>query len=264
MKVGFIGSGKMAEAMIAAFLREGSVKAHELFVCDIEADRRRAMKRRYGINVYSRSDHVVESAEVLFLAVKPQHLDDVLIEIADGIGKKQLVISIAAGKKIAGIESKLVGARVVRVMPNLPCVVGEGMSVFAGGTKASVADRRTALNLLSCFGRVLELPEDQFDAVTAVSGSGPAFFAYLLDCIVEAGVAEGLERKDALLMAEQTMLGTSRLLIEKKTDPRKLIQDVASAKGTTAAGLQILNESAVSRILAQTIRAASRRSKELS
>ncbi|MBN2301216.1 MAG: NAD(P)-binding domain-containing protein, partial [Lentisphaerae bacterium] len=161
MKVGFIGSGKMAEAMIASLLTSNTVQAHELFVSDNEADRRRLMKRRYGINTYSNNRHVAGTVEVLFLSVKPQQLDAVLKEIADDITKKQLIISLAAGKKISFIESYLSGARVIRVMPNLPCVVAEGMSAFAAGAKATVTDRRTASKLLSCFGRVLEIPEDQ-------------------------------------------------------------------------------------------------------
>jgi len=264
MKVGFVGCGKMAEAMISSFIDSRILKAHEIFASDISADRRHMVKRRHGINVYSKNNVVVETAEIVFFAVKPQDLNEVITEIASHITKNHLVVSIVAGKKISSIQSMLPMARVIRVMPNLACLVSEGMSVFCTSPKVTVSDRKTAIRLLSCFGKVLELPEDQFDAVTALSGSGPAFFAYLLDRMIDAGVKEGLDRKNALLLAEQTMLGTSRLLIENGIDPKDIIVAVASAKGTTAAGLAVLERSDISTILHDTIKMAVKRSKELS
>jgi pyrroline-5-carboxylate reductase len=264
MKTGFIGAGKMAEAIIASLLRSKTLRTSDLFASDVDAARRRLMKQRYAINVYSKNRLVVSAAEVLFLAVKPQNLDAVLRELAPDLTEKHLVVSIAAGRTIAGMESLLPRTKVVRVMPNLPCVVAEGMSVFCMGSRTEAGDRRTALKLLSCFGKVLELPESRFDAVTALSGSGPAFFAYVLSELVEGGVQQGLDRDAALLMAEQTMLGTSRLLMDSKLDPQDLIRSVASAKGTTAAGLAVIEKSALARTLHRTIKAAARRSKELS
>lgn len=263
MKTGFIGAGRMAEAIIASVLRSKTLRTSDLFASDIDATRRRLLKRRYAINVYSKNRLVVSAAEVLFLAVKPQGLDPVLRELAPDLTGNHLVISIAAGRTLEAIESLLPGMKVVRVMPNLPCVVAEGMSVFCMGSRADAGDRRTVMRLLSCFGKVLELPESQFDAVTALSGSGPAFFAYVLAELVEGGVQQGLDRDDALVMAEQTMLGTSRLLMENKVDPQDLIRSVASAKGTTAAGLAVIEKSALARTLHRTIKAAAKRSREL-
>jgi pyrroline-5-carboxylate reductase len=214
--------------------------------------------------MYSKNAVIPGSAETLVLAVKPQQLDAVLTELASLITADHLVISIAAGKKLAGIESLLPSARVIRVMPNLACLVAEGMSVLCPGSKATPADIATATKLLSCFGKVLELPEEKFDAVTALSGSGPAFLTYLLNGLVAAGVEEGLTRQDALLLAEQTMLGTAKILIEKGTDPQELIQSVTSAKGTTAAGLAVMENSDILAVLRKTIGAAADRSKELS
>lgn len=264
MTVGCIGGGVMAEAIIAALLRGRAVRASSVSVSDVSAPRRRALKARYKVSVGSNNRAVACGASVLFLAVKPQQLADVLEEIAPVVQRETVVISIAAGKTLAFLESRLPGARVIRVMPNLPAQVGEGMSVFCLGRKARASDRRMTYKLLACFGRVLELPEETFDAVTAVSGSGPAFLAYVVDAMVAGGVAEGLDRNDALLLAEQTMLGTARLLMERKTDPRDLIESVTSAKGTTAAGRAILERSAIAGTLARTIRAAARRSRELS
>lgn len=264
MKIGFIGTGKMAEAIAASLISSKLIEAHEIFGSDISVERRKLLKRRYGINMYSKNKILPGVAEIIFLSVKPQQLDGVLKEIAPDVTKKHLVISIAAGKKISLIQSILKEARIIRVMPNLACLVSEAMSVFSAGSTATASDRRVATRMLLCFGKVLELPEGRFDAVTALSGSGPAFFTYLLRSMVDAGVQEGLNRKDALLIAGQTMLGTSKLLSEKKIDPQDIIEAVALAKGTTAAGLAVLRKSAVSNILRRTIRAAVKRSQELS
>jgi pyrroline-5-carboxylate reductase len=264
MKIGFVGAGKMAEAMISSFLARKVLAAHMIFASDISTERRSILKRLYNINVYSNNSIIPAMAEVIFLSIKPQQMGDVLTEMAPAITDKHLVISIAAGRKISAIQELLPRARCIRVMPNLASLVSEGMSVFCPGSSATAEDKRTAMKLLSCFGKVLELPEEKFDAVTAVSGSGPAFFAYLLNAIADAGVKQGLSKADALLLAEQTMLGTAKLLIEKKLDPQELIKSVTSAKGTTAAGLAILEKSSVSSVLCKTIIAAAERSRELS
>ena len=254
----------MSEAMIASLIKSKEVAAHSIFASDINRSRRDTLKRKYGINVYAGNDLAVGDSDVVFLAVKPQELKLVLGEIAHAVSKKQIVVSIAAGKTIKVIEGMLGQVRVVRVMPNLACLAGEAMSVYCGGTNATKKDVQTVAHLLRCFGRVLELPEKAFDAVTAISGSGPAFFTYLALCMVEAGVAEGLQREEALLLAQQTMLGTGKLLLEKGMRAEELIQAVSSAKGTTEAGMKILGKPEVAKAVADTIRAASVRSKELS
>jgi len=263
MKIGFIGAGKMAEAIISAVIRSGQAGAHEVFASDVDEDRRAEIKRVYGINAYSKNAAVVTAVRVLVLAVKPQNLDDVLVEIAPDITPEHLVISIAAGKQTADIEAHLAAARVARVMPNLPATVGEGMSVFCVGRHASELDRETVRRLLSSFGRVLDLPEEDFDTVTAMSGSGPAFFAHFLNCMVEAAVSEGLHRSDAVLLAEQTMLGTARLLIESEMSPLELIRSVSSPNGTTVAGMACLDQPSFAARVQETVEAAARRSKEL-
>lgn len=263
MKIGFIGAGNMAEAIITSLITTRTMGASEIFASDVSQDRRQALKKQHGINVYSRNDVLPGMADILFLSVKPQHIQEVAGEIADKITEHHLVISILAGKTTAVLERLLPVARVIRVMPNMPVQVFEGMSVFCAGQRATHADKATAAKLLGCFGKVIELTEDKFDAVTALSGSGPAFFAYLLDKMVTAAVEEGLARKDALLLAEQTMLGSAKLLLERGTDPVDLIKTVASARGTTAAGLEVLDKSDISSVLNSTIKAAARRSREL-
>jgi len=264
MKVGFLGAGKMGEAMIAALISSRVVTGNEMFVCDVSPERRRTLKRRYGINTYAKSHFVVDAAEIIFVAVKPQNQAAVLAEISDEMTANHLVVSIAAGKTIQSIEKILPRARVVRVMPNLPCTVGAGVSVFCGGKRVKTADKKAVKTLLGSFGSVLEMPESHFDVVTAISGSGPAFFAYVLREFAAQGQKEGLSDAEALQLAEQTMLGTAKLLITQKIDPADLIAAVASPQGTTAAGLAVLDASDVGDTLRDTIAAASRRSKELS
>ncbi|MDI6774313.1 MAG: pyrroline-5-carboxylate reductase [Verrucomicrobiota bacterium] len=261
--MGFLGAGKMGEAMIAALIRAGAVRPGDVLASDVSPARRRHLAMKYRVRVGAENPLVARSARALFLAVKPQDLERVLAEIAPAMSRKRLVISIAAGRTTAWIEKRLPQARVIRVMPNLACAVGEGMSVCCLGRRAAPADARTVRRLLACFGRVLRLPERLFDAVTALSGSGPAFFAYVLDRMADAATREGIRRADALLLAEQTMLGAAKALLEGGADPLDFIRAVASPKGATAAGLAVLDASPIGDILGRAIRAAARRSKEL-
>jgi pyrroline-5-carboxylate reductase len=263
MKIGFVGAGKMAEAMLAAWIRKGQVSPSDVTAADVSEERRTHLRKRHGVLVSGDNREAAE-ADLVVLAVKPQHLQDALAALPAGGVSGRLVMSILAGKRLATLEAALPGARVVRVMPNLPCVVGEGMSAWCAGIGATAADRDTVVRLLGAFGRAVELPESQFDAVTALSGSGPAFLAWVLDCMTAAAVAEGLSAENASVLAGQTMLGTARLLIEQQLAPRALIQSVASAKGTTAAGLAILDASDAAAVLKRAIAAAAARSRELS
>jgi pyrroline-5-carboxylate reductase len=264
VKIGFIGAGKMAEAIMAGLIARTFAAPEDLLASDISEERRTWVGQRYKVRTTPRNADVAAHAEMVFLAVKPQQLDGVLREWAPHATSRHLVVSIAAGKRIEQIEAWLPVSRVVRVMPNMACLVGEGMNVFALGARASAADGARVAAALDCCGRTLELPERLFDAVTALSGSGPAFFAYLLDRLADGAVQEGLGRAEALLLAEQTMLGTARLLRDLKMEPSDLAAAVTSAKGTTAAGREVLETEAVAGILNGVIRAAARRSRELS
>lgn len=262
-KVGFIGAGKMAEAILAGLLARGAARPDDIFASDVSEERLAQVHGLYGVGTTTDNVEVVARSATLVLAVKPQQLDEVLRRLAPHVTPAHLVVSIAAGKRTAHIEAFLPAARVVRVMPNLACLVGEGMNVFTRGIRASADDGKNVADLLACCGRAMELPESLFDAVTALSGSGPAFFAYLLDRLVDGAVKEGLSRSDALVLAEQTMLGTARLLSEKRLQPAELAAAVTSAKGTTAAGREVLETTAVAELLERTIQAAARRSREL-
>jgi pyrroline-5-carboxylate reductase len=263
MKIGFIGAGKMAEAIMAGLIDKAFTPADSLFASDISGARLAEVSRRLGVRITLDNAEVLRLAQVFFLAVKPQQLDQVLREIAPYLTADHLVVSIAAGKTTTLIESLLPVGRVVRVMPNIACLVGEGMNVFTRGARASDPDTAIVKAMLECCGRAVELPESQFDAVTALSGSGPAFFAYLLDRLVDGAVREGLSRQDALVLAAQTMQGTARMLQATGMEPAALASAVTSAKGTTAAGRDILETEAMAAVLNRTIGAAAQRSREL-
>ena len=263
MKIAFIGGGKMAEAIMSALLRSGVIDVDDLAVSDIDGRRRRELHESLGVHVTYDSRHVVHECDVIFLAVKPQQLDEVLDGIANSSSGK-LFISIAAGKRLAAIASRLPGGRVVRVMPNLAALVAESMNVFCADAIVTESDRQTVNLLLESFGRVIELGEEHFDAVTALSGSGPAFICYILNAMAEGGQALGLNDEDARILARQTLFGTAKLLENDLYEPDSLIAAVSSARGTTEAGMEVLSKTTVTDDLARTLAAAAQRSRELS
>ena len=262
-KIGFIGAGKMAEAMLAGLIANRFASPGEIVISDISGDRLTFLGREYGVRTTPSNAEVVTLAPVCVLAVKPQQLGEVLSDLATIVTEKHLLVSIAAGKTTLYMESLLPAGRVVRVMPNIACLVGAGMNVFTRGSRATAEDGVLVANLLGCCGRALDVPESLFDAVTALSGSGPAFFAYLLDRLVDGAVKEGLPREQAVILAAQTMAGTAQLLLQKQMTPSDLATAVTSAKGTTAAGREILENPVIAHTLEGTIQAAARRSREL-
>lgn len=264
MNIGFLGGGKMAEAILSDIIKTGTAPAGSLFVRDISSERCQLMREHYGVNIAADNQQLLAEADIIFLAVKPQMMDELLKKIAPLAAPKHLFISIAAGKRTNGIEKLLPKARIIRVMPNMAAFVSEGMSVFCCGSLATDEDRATAHSLLACFGKVSEMPEDKFDAVTALSGSGPAFCAYFSEAMAEAGTKLGLNADQAALMAAQTMLGTAKLLVQADFTTESLIKSISSAKGTTVAGMDVIKTSNLKEIVLDTLSAAAQRSKELS
>jgi pyrroline-5-carboxylate reductase len=264
MNIGFIGAGKMAEALIAGLIARQFAQPRDILASDVSAERLDALREQYHISVTTSNADVPAHADLLVLAVKPQQLDAVLRDIAPVTTGEHLVISIAAGKRTAWLEALLPAGRIVRVMPNIACLVGEGANAYTRGTRATEDDAALVQEVLGCCGLALELPETEFDAVTALSGSGPAFFAWVLDRFVDGAVLEGLPRDQALVLGAQTMLGTARLLLATGAEPANLAASVTSAKGTTAEGRAVLENEAAADLLKRTIQAAARRSRELS
>ena len=252
----------MAEAIFSGVLKSGEVKPGDVTACEQLAERREFLRGHYGINVAAETT-ALRGADVLILAVKPQDLPAALAEIVAWVAPCHLVVSIAAGWTLARLEAALPVARVVRVMPNLPILAGEGMSAFTLGTRATRGDAETVRWIFSRSGVAEELPENLFDGVTALSGSGPAFFAYALRAYAKAAEARGMPADVASRLALQTLAGTAAYLRQTSQTPEDFMRAVASPKGTTEAGLNALNAANAETILARAIHAAWDRSAEL-
>ncbi len=265
MTFGFLGAGKMAEAILDALTQAELCEPWEVIACDTSEERRDLMARQFGVAVTDDAAQTVKDCKVLVLAVKPQDADALLGGVKKLLSSGHLLISIAAGKTLAALKKASGGKpRLVRVMPNLAISVHEGMSVYCADKNAKPADKRLVERLFGSAGSVLELPERHFDAVTALSGSGPAFVAYVMQAMVEAATALKLPKDAARLLAEQTLIGTGVYLQHTGRDTAEFIRAVASPKGTTAAGLAVLEKSSVKAVLAKTLAAAAARSAELS
>ena len=259
-KIGFIGAGNMAFALAKAIKK--SKLAKSIIISDVNQERIDFVKKELGVKISTDNLVVVKSADVVFLAVKPQIIDSVLGEIKDNV-KGKLIISIAAGVKLGRLEEGLSGAKVVRVMPNTPCLVGEMAAGFAVGKNVKDSDIKLVEEILCSAGKAFYLGEDMLDAVTGLSGSGPAFVARLIEWMVEGGVKSGLNREVSTELTLQTFLGTSKLLIESGMSADELVKMVSSPGGTTVAGREILEKSDVKDVLVNTVKRATLRSKEL-
>ena len=251
----------MGEALARAAASGGVVKAEEITAFD-PRDERAGRARELGFSGASSNAELCEKTDVLVLAVKPQQMEEALKEL--GGCSDKLVISIAAGVKIARIEHALPGARVVRTMPNTPLLVGRGATGIARGKLATDADADFARKLFGSSGEVVELEEDLLDAVTAVSGSGPAYAFYLVEAMVEAGVNEGLGRGDALMLASSAVRGAGEMLLRTGKEPEELRGMVSSPGGTTQAAVEVMEASGVKETLVRAVRRAAGRSRELS
>ncbi|MBL8878327.1 MAG: pyrroline-5-carboxylate reductase [Phycisphaerales bacterium] len=264
MQIGLIGGGNMAQAIIAGALRVALCPLADINVSEPDPTCREKVA---ALGVFAHWDNAdaARRADVLVLAIKPQIVPVALASIYNAVGPdRPLMISIAAGKRLAWIEAQLpAGCRVIRVMPNTPFMVGAGMSVLARGTQATDSDMAIARRIFAAGGDVLELPESMFDAVTAVSGSGPAYFYRLVELIADGGEKCGLPRDAAMQLAVQTLIGSARLLAESNAPVDELRRRVTSPGGTTAAALASLDSDQFAAIVERAIAAATRRGAEL-
>jgi pyrroline-5-carboxylate reductase len=265
MRVGLLGAGKMAEAIASALIQTGLCEPWDITACDKFEERRNFMAKQYQIITTNCPVETVNDSEVLVLAVKPQDLDMLLEVIKPYLTANKLIISIVAGKSLSHIK-KLSGkaSRMIRVMPNLALMVQEGMSVYCASKQATKKDKECVTKIFGSAGAVISLPERHFDAVTALSGSGPAFIAYVLDAMIEGARALKLPKEAARLLAEQTLIGAGIYLQNSGRDIGEFIKAVASPKGTTVAGLAVLEKSSLRATIIKTLKAAAKRSAELS
>ncbi len=257
--IGFIGGGNMAEALIKGMTLQGM---KNIIVAEPSADRRSYLEQEYGIETTPSNKEVASSCSLILLAVKPQNIADVLDEITALVTEDKTVVSIAAGITLSYLQSKLKTKRLVRVMPNTPALVQEGMSVLSLCECFSDVEIARIREIFMSVGRVLTLKEEQMNAVTALSGSGPAFVALFVETLIEAGVRMGLGRDNAAELAIQTLIGTAKLL-ETGMPPGRLREMVTSPGGTTAAGLKVLEERNMVGIMHDVLHAAMKRAEEL-
>lgn len=256
-----IGGGKIGEALLSGLVRRGGPEG--IVVCERSAERAAQLAQRYGVAVAELAE-VAARARVLLLAVKPQDIGALLAALAGSVDAGHLVVSVAAGVPTSTIEAALPeGVPVVRVMPNTPALVDEGMSVLSAGTHADEEHLDEAEELLAAVGRVRRVPEVQQDAVTALSGSGPAYFFYLVEAMVDAGLLLGLPRDLAADLVVQTALGSAVMLRDSGEHPVALREAVTSPGGTTIAAIRELERHGVRSALIAAVEAAHDRSVEL-
>lgn len=261
-KIAFIGGGQMAEALIGGLLAGQVCPAESIWATDPVVERCDRLKSQFGVRVGSVNREAVAWADVVVLAVKPQQLPAVLGELGPAMAKV-LVISIVAGVTIKTLAEQMGAMRVVRAMPNTPALVREGMTALALGSAVSDADGRLAHTLFEAVGRVVLVEERLMDAVTGLSGSGPAYVFLAIEALADGGVKMGLSRQTSEILAAQTVLGAARLVLESGVHPAQLKDRVASPGGTTIAGLYELEEGGLRATLMAAVEAATLRSKEL-
>ncbi|MEJ2698958.1 MAG: pyrroline-5-carboxylate reductase [Desulfuromonadales bacterium] len=262
-KIGFIGGGNMAEAIIRGLLR-GTFPANEITVAEPGEERRAFIADRYGVAVLTDNREVVKGCDLVVLAIKPQIARVVLEEIAVAFSDDKLLVSILAGTSTGTLEEPFGGApRVIRAMPNTPALVGEGATALCPGRFATVDDLLAARHLFESVGTVQVVNEGQMDAVTGLSGSGPAYVFTFIEALADGGVEEGLPRDAALALAVQTVLGAARLVREGGEHPAVLRDRVCSPGGTTIAGMKALEERGFRAALMAAVEGAAGRSREL-
>ena len=269
-KIGFIGAGQMARALAEGFVKAGLIEGKQVLASDpVTAAKEGFLAEVQGAKFLATNAEVASAADILFLATKPQQMPAVLAELRPHITSKHLVVSIAAGLRLSKIAEGLADAgrkealRIVRVMPNTPCLVGQSASGFCAGPHATPQDLQLVEQLLSAVGKAFQVEEKMLDAVTGLSGSGPAFVYVMIEALSDGGVRMGLPRNIASALAAQTVLGAATMVLETGEHPAVLKDRVASPGGTTIAGLHALESGGVRGALIAAVEAAAKRSQEL-
>ena len=269
IRLGFIGGGTMAEAIMGGVIDKQLLSPDAVFVTDIREERRQYLSENTRANVAADNATVMEKANVILFATKPQDLETVLGEIAPRARPDQVFLSICAGKRTATIEEGLETEknprpRVIRIMPNTPARISMGMAGICKGAHAEEEDVATARKIFQAVGEAEIVAESLMDGVTAIAGSGPAYAFFLMECMVEAGVKAGFDREQAARMVRQTFLGAANLAAQSGKTPEQLRRDVTSPGGTTAAAFDVLEERRVREAIVECVGAAEQRAKELS
>lgn len=259
-KIAVLGGGKIGEALISGLLKAGET---DITVTNRGAQRRAELAQAYGVTVTDDNCLAVAGADVVFLCVKPYAVVDLLDSVASSLSPDALVVSMAAGVKLAALEGVSAGRAVVRVMPNTPMLLGRGMSIVAPGERASAVQVQLTHELLGAVGQTVQIAEKDIDAATALSGSSPAYFYLVTEALVDAGVQLGLTRDVALQLATQAAAGSGEMLVSAGQDPVTLRANVTSPGGTTAAAIRELEESGLRGAFYRAAQACADRSAEL-
>jgi pyrroline-5-carboxylate reductase len=263
-KIAIIGGGKMGSIIAQGLIAHKIIPSKDIIVTDIDAARLDFLRSSMKLKVSHNNEKAVKGADIIILAVKPQNMAATLKEISSANDKSKVVISIAAGITTNFIEKSLTkGVRVIRVMPNTPALVGEGAAAVAKGSCAKAEDVKLTRVIFDAVGISVEIKETMMDAVTGLSGSGPAYCFLIIEALIDAGEQMGLPRDLAAKLAMQTMLGAARLCLESDKPPAQLREMVTSPGGTTVAGLKALEEGKIRATIISAVEAATKRSKEL-
>lgn len=262
--IGFLGGGNMAEALIRGLVNGGTVPADHVMASGPRRERLDSLRKAYGIGVTTDNLELVAQSKLVVLSVKPQIIDRVLLQVGKHLDASTLVVSVAAGVTTEAIEERLPrSTRVVRAMPNTPALVGAGATAVSPGTHATDDDVARAKVIFDAVGITVVLEESQLDAVTGLSGSGPAYIFLILEALADAGVKVGLSRRNAQLLAAQTVMGSAKLLLDTDEHPGKLKDMVTSPGGTAIAGLHTLEQGGLRTTLINAVESATNRSREL-
>jgi len=262
-KLGFVGAGNMAEAIFSGAIERKVLDSSEIYVFDISEERMSALSEKYSVNTVKNIEELCKKAEMLVLAVKPNILPAVLDELND-IGTKVPIVSIAAGWSALKIKGHLkYDVEVLRIMPNMPLMSGEGMSVFEVPTDFDKEEYIFIKGIFQGLGLVLEQPEKLMDAVTSISGSGPAYVFMFIEALADAGVLNGISRDDSVLLAAQTVLGSAHAVLDSGTHPALLKDAVCSPGGTTIEAVKVLEEKGFRSSIIEAVDACADKSKKL-
>lgn len=262
-KLGFIGAGKMAESIARGVVKSGLLPASRIRTAHLGSARRAAFES-FGVKVVDLNNQVVEDSDVIIFSVKPQIVKEVALQLRPLLSEKQLLVSVAAGVKLTDLQEWAGHNRFIRVMPNTPAAVGEAASVMSLGAAATEEDGELIAKLFGAIGKIWKADEKLFDAITGLSGSGPAYIYLAIDALADGGVAAGLPRELALGLASQTVLGAASMVSKGGKHPGQLKDDVASPGGTTIAGIHELEKGGFRGILMNAVVAAAKRSQEFS
>ncbi len=264
IRLGFIGTGNVATAILGGIVPAGLAKPERIFCHDADPERLSLARQAAPFNCCRSNREVLEKSEVVFLAVKPKNVPEVLAEITGYATGKHLIITVCAGIKTSYIEETLKDSvRVVRVMPNTPALIKCGASALAKGTHATEEDLALALSIFNVIGVAVEVEEADLDAVTGLSGSGPAYIFYMAECLIRAGVEAGLSPEISEILTKHTMLGAAQMIIQRRESLKALREMVTTPGGTTAAGLGVMAEAGFEDIIIRTVKRATERSREL-